>query len=285
MSDLTIYKSNNVLTSYDDVSRAAEAMARSGYFKDATSAAQAVVKVLAGKEIGIGAFASMSGIHIVNGKPTIGANIIASQIKASGKYNYSVSELTEKVCEIVFYEAGKECGRSRFTIEEANRAGLTTKDVWKNYSKNMLFARAISNGAKWYTPDLFSGATVYTPEELGADVDGDGNIIDLHLHDAKDIPPQEPPKQTQPTNGNKTSIWRQELLESISKWTGKATGDIVAVLGLSHVLSTGDQDELITDWMSMYVNSRKEGIDSKAAVKQADDWLVSAKAKITEATL
>jgi hypothetical protein len=29
----------------------------------------------------------------------------------------------------------------------------------------MLFARAISNGVKWYTPDVFSGP-VYTPEEF-----------------------------------------------------------------------------------------------------------------------
>ena len=46
------------------------------------------------------------------------------------------------------------------------------------FPRNMLFARAISNGARWYCPDLFNGNAVYVPEELGAVVDGDGNVID-----------------------------------------------------------------------------------------------------------
>jgi len=36
----------------------------------------------------------------------------------------------------------------------------------------------MSNGARWYTPDIFGGP-VYTPEELGAVVDGEtGEVID-----------------------------------------------------------------------------------------------------------
>ena len=45
----------------------------------------------------------------------------------------------------------------------------------------MFFARAISNGAKWYTPGIFGGAPVYTPDEMGADVDEDGDIIDAEV--------------------------------------------------------------------------------------------------------
>jgi hypothetical protein len=36
----------------------------------------------------------------------------------------------------------------------------------------MLYARALSNGAKWYCPDVFGGP-IYTPDELGAVVDGE----------------------------------------------------------------------------------------------------------------
>jgi hypothetical protein len=43
----------------------------------------------------------------------------------------------------------------------------------------MLFARAMSNGCRWFTPDIFLGAAVYTPEELGATVDEDGNVIEI----------------------------------------------------------------------------------------------------------
>jgi len=41
----------------------------------------------------------------------------------------------------------------------------------------MLFARAMTNGAKWYVPGVFGGAPIYTPDELGADMDEEGNII------------------------------------------------------------------------------------------------------------
>lgn len=160
----------------DALSRVAKALAVSGYFQDATEVAKAYVKVQAGQELGLPPVASMSGIHIVKGKPTLGANLIATLIKNDPRYNYRVLELTDDVCRIKFYEDGQECGISEFTAADAQKAG--TQNMNK-FPKNMLFARAISNGAKWFTPGIFGGVTVYTPEELGADVDEDGDIIDV----------------------------------------------------------------------------------------------------------
>ena len=57
-------------------------------------------------------------------------------------------------------------------------AGLDSNTNWRKYPRNMLFARAISNGARWYCPDLFGGSPVYTPDELGAEVDGEtGEVL------------------------------------------------------------------------------------------------------------
>jgi hypothetical protein len=140
----------------------AKAFAESGMFADTKSAAQAIVKIQAGQEIGIPPFASMTGIHIIQGKPTIGAGLIASRLKGSGKYDYRVVEASEKVCSIDFYQGNTKIGNSTFTIEDAKKA--LTKNIDK-FPKNMLFARAISNGVKWYCPDIFSGP-VYVPEEM-----------------------------------------------------------------------------------------------------------------------
>jgi hypothetical protein len=140
----------------------AKAFAESGMFSDTKSAAQAIVKIQAGQEIGIPPFASMTGIHIIQGKPTIGAGLIASRLKGSGKYDYRVVEASEKVCSIDFYQGNTKIGNSTFTIEDARKA--LTKNIDK-FPKNMLFARAISNGVKWYCPDIFSGP-VYVPEEM-----------------------------------------------------------------------------------------------------------------------
>jgi hypothetical protein len=139
-----------------------KAFAESGMFPDIKSAAQAVVKIQAGAEMGIPPFAAMSGIHIIQGKPTIGAGLMAANVKASNKYDYKVVEQSEKVCSIDFYKGKELLGNSTFTIEEAKKAG--TKNLDK-FPKNMLFARAISNGVKFYCPDVFSGP-VYTPEEF-----------------------------------------------------------------------------------------------------------------------
>lgn len=140
----------------------AKTFAESGMFTDAKGMAQAFVKIQAGQEIGIPPFAAMSGIHIIQGKPTLGAGLIASAVKGSGKYDYRVKEMSDKVCSIDFLQGSEIIGNSSFTIEDAKKA--LTKNIDK-FPKNMLFARAISNGVKWFCPDVFSGP-VYVPEEM-----------------------------------------------------------------------------------------------------------------------
>jgi hypothetical protein len=151
------------LNTVQDLTQISDVLAKSGFFEDSKTAAQCFVKVLAGKELGIDTFASMTGIHIIKGKPTIGANLMAAAVKASPKYDYRVKVLTPEVCEIEFFEGGNSLGTEKFTIADAKVAG--TLNIGK-FPKNMLFARAISNGVRFFCPDLFFGAAVYTPEEL-----------------------------------------------------------------------------------------------------------------------
>lgn len=144
-----------------------EVFVNSGMFKDLKTQAEAVVKILAGRELGLAPLESMTNIYIVNGKVALQAKIIGSLIKKSPKYDYIVNKLTAEECEITFYaiEEGKkvEVGKSTFTIKDAAKAGLVNKQVWKDYPRNMLFARALSNGARWYVSDVFCG---YTAEEI-----------------------------------------------------------------------------------------------------------------------
>ncbi|RZJ81475.1 MAG: hypothetical protein EOO20_25145 [Chryseobacterium sp.] len=158
---------------FNEIMTMAQTFADSGMFTDAKAMGQAFVKIQAGQEIGIPPFAAMSGIHIIQGKPTIGAGLIASTVKGSGKYDYKVIQMDEKACSIDFYQGKEKLGNSTFTIEDARKA--QTKNIDK-FPKNMLFARAISNGVKWYTPDVFSGP-VYTPEEMET-IDVTHTVID-----------------------------------------------------------------------------------------------------------
>lgn len=169
---------NLMIKDFSDIKAIAVTFAKSGLFQDARDEVKACVKIMAGAELGIPPFAAMTGISIINGKPCIGSNLMAASLKKSGKYNYKVKCGTDKQCTIEFWELGHVLGEYTFTIEDAVRAGLASKDVWKKYPKAMLFARAISAGIRFYCPDLFLGGTYYTPEEMGAEVDEDGNVFE-----------------------------------------------------------------------------------------------------------
>lgn len=196
-----------------DVMSLGSVLARSGYFQDAKDEAQAVVKILAGQEIGIGAIAAMTGIYIVKGRVTLSANLMAAQIKRSGKYDYRITRLDDQGCEITFYQAGQPIGTSSFTEADAKAASLLSGDNWRKFPRNMYFARAMSNGAKWHTPDVFS-SPVYTPEELSNEpsllppappVNEHGEVLTTVVQSAPQLPTAQPkPQATPQRNGNGT---------------------------------------------------------------------------------
>lgn len=242
MNELAV-RNQNVLQSYDDVERAAKAMAASGFFPDSKQWGQAIVKVLAGRELGFGAFASMTGVSVIQGKPVIGANLLAAAVKQTGKYNYRVLKHNESECQIAFLENGQQVGVSVFTMDDAKAANLTAKDNWKKYPRNMLFARAISNGQKWYAPDVFNGVTVYTPDELGQSVDDEGNIVEAESRPAPvaELPIESvvpaPKKQEHEGKKKHAELWKQVnaagLLtkETVTLWSIKANDNDEAIDG------------------------------------------------------
>lgn len=200
-NSLTIYDQ------FDQLQRAATALYKSNYFTDAKSEAQAIVKVMAGAELGLPPFASMTGIHIIQGKPVLGANVIATLVKNDPRYDYRIKQADETACILEWYENGKRVGEAGFTSVEAQAAGLTSKDNWKKYRSDMLFARAISRGARRFAPGIFGGSPVYTPDEMGADVDEEGNVLEGEIVSVATATSSEHAQwddlePAKPTNGN-----------------------------------------------------------------------------------
>jgi hypothetical protein len=195
-----------IYSQFDQMQRAALALHRSGYFTDAKSEAQAVVKVMAGAELGLPPFASMAGINIIHGKPALGANVIATLVKNDPRYNYNPKIHDNEQCVIEWYENGNKTGESSFTMADAKIAGLTGKDGWKKFPSDMLFARAITRGSRRFAPGIFGGSPIYTPEELGAEVDEDGDIVEAPI---VEVTTPEPENQSKPdptpesTNGTR----------------------------------------------------------------------------------
>jgi fructose-specific phosphotransferase system component IIB len=166
-----------------DVQTLGRVLVQSGYFQDTKQISQAIVKVLAGQEIGLGPIAAMQGVYLVKGRVTYSANVIAASIQRSGRYRYRVDQLDRSGCTLQFYErwsGGKwePVGKSSFTADDAKQAGLGGTS-YSQFPRNMYFARALTNGARWYCPDVFNGVVVYTPDEFGATVDDDGEVIEV----------------------------------------------------------------------------------------------------------
>lgn len=166
-----------------EISEYALVFIRSDFFRDAKSLAQGMVKTLAGRELGIGPFKAMKELNIVEGKLEMSANLMAAMVQSSGQYRYRVREHSNELCRIEFFEVNpaagdwESVGVSEFTIEDARLAGLVKdRSAWVKFPKAMLFARAVSQGCRWYCPAVFGGA-VYAEGEI-IDVADVGRIDD-----------------------------------------------------------------------------------------------------------
>lgn len=163
---------SNLFSTVGDLEKFATAAVKSGIYRDIKDAASAVVRIQIGRELGLGAAASLKSIQLVQGNPTFSANFVAALIKRSRpRYNYKVKELSKTKCVLEFYEdtPTNKAGVWEYTWDDAKVAGLTSKDVWIKYPKSMLFARCVTAGARAYCPDL-TAFPFYTSEELGGDV-------------------------------------------------------------------------------------------------------------------
>lgn len=171
--------------SIDDIKRLSSMFITSGMFKGDKSLsqtqqlAQACVKIVAGVEFGIQPFAAVRGINIINGNAEMSANLMAAKVKKHPKYDYRVTHWESDGCRIEFYELPRagaprdewdKLGESAFMKSDAEAAGLMSNQTWRKFPRNMYFARAISNGVRIFTPDVFYGAPVYVEGEISAEV-------------------------------------------------------------------------------------------------------------------
>lgn len=171
-------ESTELVKSLEDALSLGEIVAKSGMFPDVTTQAQAVVKILAGRELGVPAMAALRGIHVIKGKAEIGAGLLAAMVKASGRYDYRVQEHSDQSCLLSWYENGNPVGVSEFTMADAKRAKLLKPDSnWEKFPKAMLFARALTAGQRAYAPDIAIGA-VYAEGEIPSDMD-DQSLMDI----------------------------------------------------------------------------------------------------------
>jgi hypothetical protein len=135
--------------------------------------ADVLLTFMTGQELGLSPMQSLRGIHIIEGKPSLSADLMVAVVRRSGACEYFHEVEGDDTHAI--YETQRRGGdkpqRASFSLDDAKRAGLLHKDNWKRYPGAMLRARAKSALAGMVYEDLLFGC--YTPDEL------DREIVDL----------------------------------------------------------------------------------------------------------
>jgi 5'-3' exonuclease len=122
--------------------------------------------VLSGRELGLSAMASLRAFHVVEGKPTMAADALRALVLKSGKAKtFRCTERTASAATFTTTREGEEPMELRYTIEEAQAAGLVKNGgSWTKNPSDMLVARASSKLARLVYPDVVAG--LYSPEEF-----------------------------------------------------------------------------------------------------------------------
>ncbi|QYC54374.1 RecT-like ssDNA binding protein [Microbacterium phage Pickles13] len=171
-----------------------------------------------GAMLGIHPMAALQGIHIIEGKPSLSANLLAALVRRAG-HRLRVS--TRGSWADGTFVARAELTRAddpdftfvvEWGVERAQRAGLTNKSgPWRTYPEAMSKSRAITEVIREGAPDV-TLVPAYSPEELGAtNVDESGELIveNIVAEGTKVTQPQTPQgaaeqPQTPPTQDDVT---------------------------------------------------------------------------------
>ena len=156
--------------SIDEVTTLAEVLSKSTLLPDALRGKipDIVVSILAGQELGLGAMASIRGVHVVQGKPVLSADTMVALVLSSGLAEYFIC--VEDTDARVTYETKRRGApavqRASWTREDTKRAGLNTKDNWRLYERQMMKARCRAILARDAYPDVLAGCYDADSDEL-----------------------------------------------------------------------------------------------------------------------
>jgi hypothetical protein len=166
-----------VLTTFEQVDAMAKRLAESDLLPKTLKGRPADVAIilLTGIEFGLQPMAAIRGINVIEGKASMSADLLSGlvQQKVHVCEYFRMVTCTDTVASFETKRHGHaEAVKLSYTIEQAQRAGLTGKDNWKKHPADMLAARCISRLAKRVYPDITQGC--YVPDEEDEIRDGRG---------------------------------------------------------------------------------------------------------------
>lgn len=156
--------------------------------------------VLYGEELGLGPMQSLNSIHVIEGKPSMAPELMRALVFKAGH------RIDVKVCmndEVILYGCRADSGSEatvKWTMKDAQNAGLAGRGAWKTYPRAMLLARATSELCRMLFADVVAGLS-YTPEEAASIAGSDWEEVPaeppVFIEKPTTIPNQpEPPVET-----------------------------------------------------------------------------------------
>ena len=154
---------------WNDAMRMGEQIVRSGLAPSGVDTPQkAFAIIVQGRELGLSVMQSLRGIHVVEGRPAISAALMVALVMESGKAEFF--ELLESSATKATYETKRRGSRNptrlSWSIQDAERAGLTGRANWRKHPADMLRARCSSALVRAVYPDVIFG--LYSPDEISS---------------------------------------------------------------------------------------------------------------------
>ena len=130
-----------------------------------------------GEMLGLPPMAAITGIHVIEGKPSISAGLISALVRRAGHKLRVIGDDHQAQAQLIRSDDPGFTYKATWTIERAKQADLLNKTNWKRYPDAMLKARAISEVARDACQEVLLGMQ-YTADELGDMLDDGGEVID-----------------------------------------------------------------------------------------------------------
>ncbi len=178
---------SNIVT-FQDMQGMSGAIAKSGLF-GMKSPDQALALMLVAQAEGLHPATITQDYDIIQGKACRKTHSVMARFQQmGGKVEWH--QLTDKIADATFSHPSGGSFRMEWTFEQAQKAGLTNKDNWRNYPRAMLRARLIAEAIRAVYPAAIGGMMV--------------------SEEAQDMPQSfsqsDAPKQVNPETGEITAI-------------------------------------------------------------------------------
>lgn len=177
----------------------ANALVASGFLPSTVNSPQKAIAIMTlGRELGIGAWAALSSINVIQGKPTVSPQLMLALINDSKQLEDMTIRDENDTCVVTMKRVGRTPHTAAFSMRDAAAMGLSNKDNWKKQPAIMRQWRAVAACARVVFPDVILG--MYTPEEMGANVvaDEQGNmtVVEVRREEPRQLPHGDEPATT-----------------------------------------------------------------------------------------